>query len=430
MSGSAASRRPDRLTPRFPLRAHRELEERARRAFPDGIYGHVNARDLPPGYPQYFARGDGAWLWDVDGNPYLDLMCSWGPILLGHHEPHVAAAARAQAERGDCLNGPGPEFVELAERFTSMIPYASWTVFCKNGTDATTLAVRIARAASGRERVLAARGAYHGVAPWCVPGGVGTTVGERETIEGFDFNDLESVERAVTGLESDIAAIVVCPIRHDLRHDLQLPDSGFARGLRELCDQIGAALILDEVRCGLRLGASGSWDHLGVEPDLSAWSKAIANGYPLACVLGSDAFRDAAARTYTTGSFWFAGVPVAAALATLEVVADTDALAIMQRSGERLKDGLAAMAEREGLSVMLSGPPQMPFMTFDEDTPEMALSMHWASECVRRGLYLHPTHNWFLSAAHGDAEIDQAIAVAAEAFAATAQARAAGTIKD
>ena len=392
------------------------LRARARRVVPGGMYGHLDARAIADGFPQFFARGQGARVWDVDGNEYIDLMCSWGPIVLGHRDARVEAAVQAQLAQGDCLNGPSAGFVELAERFTDIVDHADWAMFCKNGTDATSLAVRVARHATGREHVLVARGAYHGAAAWCVPGTTGVTAGDRAAISHFEYNDLASLKRAAEEAGAPIAAVVVCPMRHDLGRELEVVEPTFARGARALCDRLGAALVLDEVRCGLRLDLRGSWAALGAEPDLSAWSKAIANGYPMACLLGSEALRDAAAGTYATGSFWYAAAPVAAALATLAAVREDDAVGAMRRAGTMLVEGLAASAAGHGLDVTLSGHPQLPFLTFADD-PELKTARRWASACVRGGLYVHPAHNWFLSAAHGPAEIDRALDIADGAFA-------------
>jgi len=154
--------------------ADNALRARAARVIPNGMYGHLSVRLLPAEYPQFYDRGRGARVWDVDGNEYVDLMCSYGPVILGHHHPRVDAAARAQQLAADCQNAPSPRMVELAEALTATVAHADWAMFAKNGTDATTLALMIARAATGRRKILAARRSYHGAAPWCTPrpGGV------------------------------------------------------------------------------------------------------------------------------------------------------------------------------------------------------------------------------------------------------------------
>src|SRR5437016_4162898 len=147
--------------------ADRQLRERARAVIPGGMYGHQAA----PGaaYPQFMRGGRGARVWDVDGNEYVDLMCSYGPIVLGHHHPRVDDAAQRQAAEGNCFNGPGPVWVELAERLVALTPWADWVVYAKNGSDVCTWAIQVARAATGRRKILAAKGAYHGTHAWCSP---------------------------------------------------------------------------------------------------------------------------------------------------------------------------------------------------------------------------------------------------------------------
>lgn len=381
------------------------------------MYGHMRADAIGPAYPQFFARGEGARIWDIDGNEYVDLMCSWGPIVLGHRHPRVEAAIAGRRAEGDCLDGPSEAFVELAETFVAAVPHADWAMFAKNGTDATSLAVRLARAESGRDTVLVAAGAYHGVASWCANNTVGITADERADKAFFEYNDLASVEAAAAANEGDVAAIVVCPMRHDLRRDLELVDPEFARGLRRICDRTGAALVLDDVRCGMRIDLGGSWEPLGVRPDLSAWSKAIANGSPLAAVLGAERYRDAANEIFTTGSFWMGASSMAAALATFETLREEDGIAAMERAGRRLCAGLAAQAADHQQEVRITGPPQMPLLMFAADGAGLERGGAWADACVENGAFLHPFHNWFLSAAHADADIDRALEATEVAFA-------------
>src|SRR4051794_9367133 len=306
------------------------------------MHGHLAATFMPATFPQFFARGDGARVWDVDGNEYVDLMCSWGPILLGHRHPAVEAAVAAQLAEGDVLNGPSPRMVELAEQLVGQTPHAEWAMFCKNGTDATTVGLSVARSATGRRKVLVANGSYHGIGAWSMPSGArGTTPEDHLNTVRYEYNDLASVEAAVAqaGAE-DVAAVVVTPIRHDVYRDLELPDPEFARGLRALCDRIGAALMLDDVRCCMRLDTGGSWEPLGVRPDLTAWSKSLANGHPLGALMGSEGLRDGARQIFATGSFWMAAAPMAGALATMRELRESDGIATMRRSGERLQQGL------------------------------------------------------------------------------------------
>src|SRR5215467_10467501 len=199
--------------------ADQALRTRARAVIPGGMYGHRNAGRLPDGFPQFLERAKGCRLIDVDGNEYIDFMCSYGPIVLGHGHAEVDAAAARQQALGDCQNGPSPRMFE------------------KNGTDATTKCVTIARAATGRRKILVATGSYHGSAPWCTPNLNGITDENRAHLIQFAYNDVASVERAVEAAGDDLAGIIVTAFRHDNRVDQELPSPAFARRLRALCDE-------------------------------------------------------------------------------------------------------------------------------------------------------------------------------------------------
>jgi glutamate-1-semialdehyde 2,1-aminomutase len=398
-----------------------ELRKRASAVIPGGMYGHQNAAMLPQGFPQFMARGQGARVWDVDGNEYVDLMCSYGPVLVGHNHPRVEEAARRQAALADCQNGPSERMVELAEQLVAIVRHAEWAMFAKNGTDATTMCTTIARAATGRRKLAVAKGAYHGAAPWCTPVPTGTLADDRAHLVSYVYNDLGSVERAVDEAGDDLAGIITSPFKHDAGFDQELPDPDFARGLRRICDETGAALILDDVRCGFRLAFGSSWEPLGVDPDLCAWSKALANGRAIAAVTGTDRFRDAASSIFVTGSFWFGAVPMAAALATLSVLRDEGGLAVMEQMGQRLRDGMEAQAAELGVEINQTGPVQMPFLTFEGDR-RYSLANVFSAEAAARGLYLHPRHNWFVSAAMTDADVDMALSATQAGFRAVARA--------
>jgi glutamate-1-semialdehyde 2,1-aminomutase len=386
----------------------------------------MSTRYLGEAYPQFFERAEGCRLWDVDGNEYVDLMCSWGPAILGHHHPEVEAAARRQRERGDCMNGPAEVLVDLAELMVETVPHADWVMFQKNGTDATTACVTIARAGTGRRKVLVARGSYHGAVPWCTPSLAGVTAEDRAHLIHFDYNDVASLEAAVDQAGADLAAIIVTAFRHDIARDQEMPTADFARRARELCDLQDAALIIDDVRAGFRIDLGGSWEPLGIRPDLSAWSKAIANGHSLAAVTGNDRFREAATKIYVTGSFWYGAVSMAAALATIGTLRATDAIAHMRQMGHRLRTGMDERATRFGLKLRQTGPVQMPMILFDDDAAFEKAAV-FCTSALRHGAYFHPKHNMFLSAAHRPQDIDRVLEAAEAGFAAVAESRAAAS---
>jgi glutamate-1-semialdehyde 2,1-aminomutase len=393
----------------------RALRERAEKVIPGGMYGHQSTGLLPDDYPQFFSRAEGARLWDADGHELLDFMCAYGPNLFGYGHPEINAAYVRQMEVGDTMTGPSGLIVELAEAFTAMVTHADWAMFCKNGTDATSMAMVTARARTRRKTLVLAKGAYHGAAPWCTPRPAGTTREDRAHQVFCDYNDIASLEAAVAEAGDDLAAIFAAPMRHDAFIDQAMPDPAYARRARELCDATGALLVVDDVRAGLRIARDCSWSKVGVQPDLSTWGKCFANGHPISALLGSDKARKAAASIYVTGSFWYQAAPMAAALQTLKLVRSTDYLERMETLGARLRTGLHERAEAAGFALRQTGPVTMPLFLFDED-PDLRKGFFWSSAMLERGVYVHPWHNMFLCAAMTEADIDQTLAAAEGAF--------------
>jgi glutamate-1-semialdehyde 2,1-aminomutase len=187
-----------------------------------------------------------------------------------------------------------------------------------------------------------------------------------------------------------------------------MPEPAFLKHARAVCDKAGAALILDDVRAGFRLDVRGSWAMHGVKPDLGAYSKAIANGWPLAALAGSRRMLEGASKIFTTGSFWYGSAAMAASIKTINILKNTDALPHMQVMGVRLREGLASIAQRHGFVLHQTGPAQMPILPF-ENHKELQIANAFCAAALRHGLYLHPRHNMFLSAAHQPADIDRAL---------------------
>jgi glutamate-1-semialdehyde 2,1-aminomutase len=391
------------------------LSERAQAVIPMGMYGHQSVMLLPDDYPQFFQRAEGAYLWDVDGNRYVDFMCGYGPNLFGYGNDVIDAAYSERMRAGDTMTGPGEAMVELAEAMVAQVSHADWAMFCKNGTDATTMAMMVARNHTGRKTIVLARGAYHGAAPWCTPLKKGVTPSDRANQIFYDYNDVESLETAVREAGDDLAAIFASPIKHDTFVDQESPTVEYARRARELCDERGALLIVDDVRAGFRLARDCSWSLVGVKPDLSSWGKAIANGHPISALLGSDICRMAAGTIYVTGSYWFSTAPMAASLATLKLIRETDYLERTQALGQRLRSGLDEVAGRHGFALRQTGPAEMPLIMVDDD-PTLAKGYFWNQALIKRGVYFHPWHNMFICAAMTEADIDFAVEAADDAF--------------
>ncbi|MDF2231754.1 aminotransferase class III-fold pyridoxal phosphate-dependent enzyme [Albimonas sp. CAU 1670] len=393
----------------------RDLRDRAARVIPNGMYGHMATTLSPPGAPQFYARAQGTRLWDVDGREYVDLLSAYGPNLLGYGEPRVLAAAKAQMDLCDASTGPTALLVELAEAMVAQVAAADWAMFCKNGSDATGMAVMMARAHTGRRRILTARNTYHGAQPWCTPRPAGVLPEDRAHVRHFDYNDPESLEAAVQEAGDDLAAIMVTPHRHETFQDQHDAEAAFARRLRELADEAGALLIMDEVRTGFRLAAGGSWEGLGVAPDIACWGKVLGNGQPISAVTGAERVREAAGSIYVTGSFWFAGAPMAAAIETLRQIAEGGYLARMRAAGARLREGLGEQADRHGFGLVQSGPTVMPLFRFEEDA-ELRRIYRFCDVAIANGALLSPYHNMFTNAAMTEADVDRVLEATEAAF--------------
>jgi glutamate-1-semialdehyde 2,1-aminomutase len=293
-------------------------------------------------------------------------------------------------------------------------------MFCKNGTDATSMALTIARAHTRKKTVIRAKGAYHGAAAWCTPRPAGVIETDRAHQLYCDYNDVASLEEAAREAGDDLACIFAAPFKHDTFIDQHEPDLAYAQKAREICDATGALLIVDDVRAGLRLARDCSWSRIGVQPDLSTWGKCIANGHPISALMGAEKARAAATRIFVTGSFWFQAAPMAAGVETLRLVRDTDYLERITALGQRLRDGLAERAEAAGFGLRQSGPVTLPLFLFDDD-PDLRKGFCFSSEMLARGVYVHPWHNMFLCAAMTEADIEAFLGAAEGALGALKQ---------
>lgn len=394
------------------------LFDRAVDVIPCGIYGHMSPAPLipPEYYPFYAARAKGSRFWDVDGNEFIDYMCAYGPMVLGYNHPVVDAAAMKQLRSGNCITAPAPVMVELAEYLVDMVKIADWAFFAKNGGDVTGFSQMVARAATGRKKTILVRTGYHGVAPWAQSlGHAGVVEEDKQNILYVDWNDYDGFERLVRENPGQIAGFLSTPYQQPTFADNQLPAEGYWRKIEALCRKEGIVIIIDDVRCGFRLDLRGSNEYFGFKPDLICFCKAIANGYPISALVGTEALKNAASKVFHTGSYWFSAVPMAAALATLKELKRINAPALMMKKGKKLVDGLVSIARSHGYTLRVTGVPGMPYMRITDDESLM-LHQDWCSECTRRGAYFTSHHNWFVSAAHTDKDLQRTWNIADDAF--------------
>lgn len=397
------------------------LLQRAERVIPMGVWGHNRfPAFLGPGrYPIFARRAEGAHFEDVDGRRYIDYICGYGAMITGFANPAVDAAAAARTLEGDCLNQPTETSVELAERLTELVDGMAWAAFGKNGTDAVSTAFLIARAQTGRAKIVCARGAYHGSHSWLnwCNIGAGRPAEDSAMVLQVDWNDLEGLRALFAEHGNDIAAVLMTPFHHPFAARAELPDEDWWPGIRSLCDASGALVIVDDVRAGFRLDLAGSHRYFGFSPDLVCFSKAIANTHPLSVVMGAEDCRGAAEEIFAAGTFWNAAAPMAAALTNLDLLCAPGRFARMHELAGRLSAGLVERAATFDFALEVTGPATIPTVTIEGDD-DFTLMTALAEGLVARGSFVHPTHNWFFSAAHEESDVEATLRHADETFAA------------
>jgi glutamate-1-semialdehyde 2,1-aminomutase len=347
----------------------RQLIERAKRAAPGGV--HTSIRNIEP--PLCFERAEGAYIYDVDGNRYIDYHAAFGPFVLGHCYPSVTERVKGAISRTDLfgVGATGPE-VELAEKIVQHVPSAEKVLFCNAGSEATYHAIRVARARTGRKLIIKFQGCYHGWHGYVLrnmlspaemigkrdPGSEGMLDEEIDSTLVCTFNDLEDVQQTVDGHRGQIAAIILEPIPHNI--GCILPKQSFLEGLRKICDEEGMLLIFDEVITGFRHDLGGYQKISGVIPDLTTMGKAMANGFPMAALGGRAEVMDHF-NTNPNGKVFFAGTynghagSVAAALATIEELETGKVHEHIFRLGDRMRKGLEQILDRLDLIGTVAG---------------------------------------------------------------------------
>lgn len=389
---------------------HRALRRDARAMTRPDIIPAKNGRTT---YPRYFARGRGAYIWDVDGNRYVDYMLGYGPVVLGHAEPRVLESVRRELANGYCI-APlwSPRQVELTELLSSVIPGAEAAYLLKTGSDANSTAVRLARIHTGRDKVV--RWGYNGWHDWAVSSPAGVPAGIRSDTLLFDHSpdSLHSVFEAHPG---QIACVLTMPFEADV-----IPGDRLSL-LAEITRAHGALFILDEMRSGFRLALGGAQEHFGVIADLVTTSKAMANGHPISAVMGRAEIMACLARTRISSTFFASPVEMAAALTTIEILRDTDALPRIWSLGRHLQQGLADLIRRYDAPAAVVGYPPMPFLRFQGVTSQV-LAQSFCALLAEEGVLAHPDHQWFLSAAHTSENIEFTVSASARAMARLADA--------
>ncbi len=391
--------------------------KRADRVLPGGmVYFSRSARfagrDVQPGFIE---SAQGARITDVDGRTYIDFLCANGPILLGHHHAEVEAAASEQRAKADSASFFPPALVELSEALVERTPGMSWAVPAKNGSDVVGLAVRAARAATGRDTMIQFERAYHGFDPELVPGGAGVPAAVRDNVQRIPWNGANELEDHARRHGDRLAGILFNPVDQNPGMDVAEASADFIASIERVRERTGAKLVLDDVRHGFRIHPGGSHESLGLEPDLICLGKALGNGYPVAALLGSEELRSAARTLAFTSTYVFTAVPLAAARATVEIYDRDGVFDRLEHAGRRLREGLLEAADAAGHRIRTTGPVACPVMLFEDD-PGLERGRAFSRAAALHGAIFHPNLNWFINAAHDDATIDEAIEIGALAF--------------
>ncbi|HEU4862359.1 MAG TPA: glutamate-1-semialdehyde 2,1-aminomutase [Candidatus Limnocylindria bacterium] len=406
---------------RASTRRSGELMERAERLFPGGVNSPVRAFRSVGGTPRVIERALGARVWDVDGNELIDYVGSWGPMILGHAHPAVVDAIQHAAARGTSYGAPNPHEVELGELIVGAMPSIERLRFVSSGTEAAMSAIRLARAATGRETIVKMAGGYHGHADALLvepgsgaigmPASAGVTAGAARDTLVAPYNDLDAVDRIVQ--EHDVAAVIVEPVAANMGVVAPLP--GYLEGLRASTARHGTLLIFDEVITGFRVAHGGAQERYGVTPDLTVLGKIIGGGLPVGAYGGRADLMSLVAPAgpvYQAGTLSGNPLAMAAGVATLSHL-DDDLYANLEEAAAHLEDGLVAAAEAASASVRVSRLASMLTVFVNEGAyPSFFHAM------LSAGFLLPPSQHeaWFISAAHRVDDLDATLDAARAAF--------------
>ncbi len=411
-----------------------DLLKRAAHVLPGGVLGNHRSG---AGLEFVVKEGRGAYLWDTNGRRYLDYLLGSGPMLLGHAHPAVVEAVRRQAERGTSymlLNEPA---IELAEELVRAVPCAEQVRYTSSGTEATFFALRVARAFRKRDKVMKFEGGFHGThdygmmsvsprSPKAFPAPMADSAGIPHAIEGevliAPYNDLATAEALIAAHHAQLAAVIIEPYQRTI-----VPAPGFLEGLRAATRRYDVPLIFDEIVTGFRFAYGGAQEHYGVVPDLAAYGKVMAGGFPLACVAGPKALMrhfDAALEgtpeyVWQAGTFNGNAIACAAGLATLAELRKPGTYAKLFGTGTRLRDGLAAAVRKHGVAAQVSGEPPV-FDIFFTDHPivdyratltaDRERIKRFNQEFLRRGV-VKAVNKIYVSLAHTDRDVDETLEV-------------------
>lgn len=414
------------------------LYRRARERIP-GVAQLISRRPTRAAFgvsPIYAQRAKGCRIWDVDGNEYIDWHSGVGPIVLGYCDDEVDAAVCAQIARGTVSSLLDESQVLLAEELVRLIPCAEMVRFCKGGGEACAIAVRIARAHSGRDKVLFC--GYHGWHDWYLAANLGgehlaghlfngiEPLGVPRALEGtalpFSYGDASELEQLLRAHGDQVACIIMEPMRSSE------PPDGYLQAVRALADRHGVLLVFDEVSSGFRIALGGAQEYLGVAPDLSVFAKAISNGYPLGAVVGRRAYMAGVERLFVSSAYWDDAVGTSAGLATLRALQERGAVDHFRRIGALFQEQINAVAQRVGAPVECAGSAAHPHIRFAVGEADLLKKVQtlFVQENARRGVLL--ATGLFLNWSHDEEAVEKTAAAVGESLVVIARALETGGV--
>lgn len=417
------------------------LYERAKKILPGGVNSPVRSARAVGTHPVFVKEAKGSRIWDEDGNQYVDYVCSWGPLILGHSHPEVVNAICEAAKKGTSYGIPSRLEVEMAEQVVKMVPSVEVVRFVNSGTEAVMSAIRLARGVTGRKKIVKFDGCYHGhadallvksgsgVATFGMPGSAGVPEEVVAQTIVLPYNDLEAVRTTMDTHGKDIAAIIVEPVAGNM--GVVPPLEGFLKGLKDLCEKYGALLIFDEVITGFRLAPGGAQEYYGIIPDITCLGKIIGGGLPVGAYGASSDIMSHVAPdgpVYQAGTLSGNPLAMAAGLTTLRILEDRSIYDDLEKKASYLEEGLKKASEKIGVPVTVQRVGSMgcgffidrPVRNFDEakmsDTTAYAIFFR---AMLDRGIYLAPSQfeAFFVSTAHTLEDIDLTVQAAEESLA-------------
>jgi glutamate-1-semialdehyde 2,1-aminomutase len=407
-----------------------EMLRRARRVLPGGV---LASYVMPSAVETVISHGDGARVFDVDGKSYIDYILGSGPMIVGHAHPKVTEAIKRQAQRGTQYYTLSETTIELAERLVEAIPCAEQVKLTSSGAEATFYAMRVARAATGRDKVLKFKGAYHGHHDYAMTGSgmstAGTPAAVEQTLVTATYNDIEGTLAAIEENAADLAAVIVEPVQRSTP-----PRPGFLQALREATSRHRIVLIFDEMVTGFRVHLEGGQGLYGVTPDLATYGKAIGGGLPLAALAGTEALMDhlnprrtdKSSYVYMSGTLNGNPLAAAAGIATLDILQAPGAFEQLEKVSRRLRQGFEDVLTKADVPGHVLGEGAMASVLFADGDPfhpataaasDPALRSRLDALMIERGILVNLPAKFYVSTAHQDSDVDEAIAAFGESLA-------------